>query len=433
MNKNDSRVLGTEAPDYADIALKKNRPYRKRAALTAIIAATFLIYAIFSTGGEDLGHGGKSGQTNYTPALNSANAQIENRQRESLVLASASDELGEPYVLEQNDDDKVELNAPDDKADGDYPKPARNGSKEEYLREEFALRREWVERQREAFLSKPDVTGEWTAKRNQAVPTGVAETQRNPASAPSRLERLQTQRAQADAGTPAERFFNAPEKSGYLNTTRRKAISPYVLPSGTIIQASLVSGINSDLPGNVTAMVTTNVYDWADPRVCLIPQGTRLFGIYDSNINFAQKRIQVKWSRLIYPDGSAIDLGGMAGTDKQGYGGLQDKFYGHYGRMITAAVLTTAFGIVPELIASNNSSSGTYISVGGQTVYIPETDDDIRDAGESVADALGEIGGKYFDKALNVKPTVLVRPGTRFNVVVDKDIPFFEAWGEGGR
>ena len=312
--------------------------------------------------------------------------------------------------------------------DTDYEAQQESGAEEEYMREELALRREWVERQREAFLAPPAADGEWTVKASAALPASGKNEDRAPSQSISLLERLQTQGAQADMRSRAERFFESPAKGGYLNATRQKGISPYVLPSGTVIQASLVSGINSDLPGNVTAMVTANVYDWADPQVCLIPQGTRLFGIYDSNVDFAQKRIQVKWSRLIYPDGSTIDLGGMAGTDKQGYGGLRDKFYGHYGRMMTAAVLTTAFGIIPELIADNNSSKGTYISVGGQTVYVPETDDNIRDAGESVADELGEIGNKYFDKALNVKATVLVRPGTRFNVVVNKDIPFFEAW-----
>lgn len=429
MEKNEDKVCGTEAPDYAGAQPKKNRPYGKRAAFSAILAAAFLVYAIFSTNGEkEQQNGGKERRTNYIPALASANAQIENRQRDALN-AHFKDNSEEPPAVQSAEAEEPELHMPEETVDADYAVRQESDAEEEYMREELALRREWVERQREAFLARPDADGEWTVRASAARPASVGDEGRAHSPGLSLLERLQTQGTHADTRSRAERFFESPAEGGYfLNATRQKGISPYVLPSGTVIQASLVSGINSDLPGNVTAMVTANVYDWSDPRVCLIPQGSRLFGIYDSNVDFAQKRIQVKWSRLIYPDGSTIDLGGMHGTDKQGYGGLRDKFYGHYGRMITAAVLTTAFGIIPELIADNNSSDGTYISVGGQTVYIPETDDNIRDAGESVADELGEIGNKYFDKALNVKPTVLVRPGTRFNVVVNKDIPFFEAW-----
>lgn len=430
MEKNEDKVYGTEAPDYAGASPKKNRPYGKRAAFSAILAAAFIVSAIFSTNGEEeQKNGGKERRTNYIPALASANAQIESRQREALnAYLYLKENAEEPPAVQTAETEEPKIYIPEETVDADYEAQQESGAEEEYMREELALRREWVERQREAFLARPVAEGEWTVKASAALPASEGNGSRAPYQPLSLLERLQTQGVQADMRSRAERFFESPAEGGYLNATRQKGISPYVLPSGTVIQASLVSGINSDLPGNVTAMVTANVYDWSDPRVCLIPQGSRLFGIYDSNVDFAQKRIQVKWSRLIYPDGSTIDLGGMAGTDKQGYGGLRDKFYGHYGRMITAAVLTTAFGIIPELIADNNSSKGTYISVGGQTVYVPETDDNIRDAGESVADELGEIGGKYFDKALNVKPTVLVRPGTRFNVVVNKDIPFFEAW-----
>ena len=396
MEKNEDKVYGTEAPDYAGASPKKNRPYGKRAAFSAILAAAFIVYAIFSTNGEEeQKNGGKERRTNYIPALASANAQIESRQREALN-AHFKDNSEEPPTVQSAEAEEPELHIPEEIENPDYTAQQESDTKEEYLKEERAMRREWVERQREAFLARPVAEGEWTVKASAALPASEGNGSRAPYQPLSLLERLQTQGVQADMRSRAERFFESPAEGGYLNATRQKGISPYVLPSGTVIQASLVSGINSDLPGNVTAMVTANVYDWSDPRVCLIPQGSRLFGIYDSNVDFAQKRIQVKWSRLIYPDGSTIDLGGMAGTDKQGYGGLRDKFYGHYGRMMTAAVLTTAFGIIPELIADNNSSDGTYISVGGQTVYIPETDDNIRDAGESVADELGRDRQQVF-------------------------------------
>lgn len=228
-----------------------------------------------------------------------------------------------------------------------------------------------------------------------------------------------------------EQFFASSGSSkGYLKSTREAPISPYTIPSGSMIPCSLISGINSDLPGNITAVVSENVYDWAKPHVCLIPQGSRVFGEYDSNIAFAQKRIQIKWTRLTYPDGSVINLDGMPGVDRRGYTGLKDKFYGHYGRMITAALLTTAIGLIPEWIEDKNTNSGTVISSGGQTIVIPSNNnDEFRNtAASQVAEAVGRVGNKFFDKALNVDPTILIRPGMRFNIQVNADIPFYRAW-----
>ena len=98
--------------------------------------------------------------------------------------------------------------------------------------------------------------------------------------------------------------------------------------------------------------------------------------------------------------------------------------------MITAALLTTAIGLIPEWIEDKNTNSGTVISSGGQTIVIPSNNnDEFRNtAASQVAEAVGRVGNKFFDKALNVDPTILIRPGMRFNIQVNADIPFYRAW-----
>ena len=199
-----------------------------------------------------------------------------------------------------------------------------------------------------------------------------------------------------------------------------------MLPSGSLVSCTLISGINSDLPGNIVAQVTENVYDWAKHNVVLIPQGTKVFGVYDSNIAFAQKRVQIAWTRLIFPDGSFINLEGMPGVDKQGYSGLRDKYYAHHGKLLTAAIMTGAFSSVGLLF--DDSSSSTVVTTSSGTVVVPNDKSNANEFGKAIAESIGNMGEKYFDKILNTPPTVLIRPGTRFNIQVNADIPFFSAW-----
>ena len=225
-----------------------------------------------------------------------------------------------------------------------------------------------------------------------------------------------------------ERFFSQRNSGkGVLTSTAQATISPYLIPSGTMIPCNLITGVNSDLPGYVVAQVSENVCDWKNPDIILIPQGTRVFGIYDSKIAFAQRRVQVSWSRLIYPDGTTLDLQGMPGADKRGYSGLSDKYYPRYGRLLTAAIMTAAFSSVGLLFDDNNE---TVVSTGGSTVVIPDYGNDAKsEFAREVADSIGNAGEQLFNKYLNTQPTVLIRPAKRFSIVVNADIPFFSSYG----
>ena len=302
-----------------------------------------------------------------------------------------------------------------------------------------ALRQQYLELARQAYSSAPSVQGSWSDMKQQRtaqdntgqqinIPnnaTGVAEHKYSPAAqaalaaTPSNMSQLAAAIGNSTASNSKQAFFESNSSGkGYLKTTRTEKISPYTLPAGTMIPAALISGINSDLPGNITASVTENVYDWHSAHVCLIPQGSRLFGTYSSSVSFGQKRLQVSWQRLIFPDGTTLSLEGMSGVDRRGYSGLKDKTYNHYTKMFVAAVMTTAFTIIPALV--ENQRNDNSISYGNSA----------RDtAASQAAQALGNMGNKFFDKSLNVQPTLLIRPGKRFNVQVNADIPFYRAWG----
>jgi type IV secretory pathway VirB10-like protein len=197
----------------------------------------------------------------------------------------------------------------------------------------------------------------------------------------------------------------------YLKSTRTPPLGKYEVKMGWDIPAILEQGINSDLPGEVKALVRSNVYDTATGKYLLIPQGSRLVGIYDSQITYAQDRLQVIWTRIIYPDGSSINLDGMVGQDIQGMAGFHDKVDNHYKRLIGSALLTSAFAAGIELSQRQNTSILT-TPTAGQT------------ASAAVGQQLGELGSEITRKNLSIQPTIKVPVGYRFNVRVNRDILF---------
>lgn len=214
-----------------------------------------------------------------------------------------------------------------------------------------------------------------------------------------------------------ESFFNQDIADlGYLPKSVVPQMSPFELKRGSVIPATLVTGINSDLPGRITAQVSQNVYDSATGRHLLIPQGSKLFGRYDSKVAFGQDRILVIWTDLIFPNGSTLQIGGMAGTDAAGYGGFTDKVDNHYFETFGSAILVALIGAGTEMmIPQDRDSLGTANSA----------EDAAR---RSFAKTFGQISEQTVEKNLNVQPTLEIRPGYQFNVLVDQDIVFPEAF-----
>lgn len=180
--------------------------------------------------------------------------------------------------------------------------------------------------------------------------------------------------------------------------------SPYIVQAGTIIPAALITGIKSDLPGQITAQVTEHVYDTPTGTHLLIPQGSRLIGQYDSQVAFGQSRVLLVWNRVIMPDGTFIVLERLQGADPQGFAGLEDEVDHHWGQLFRAAALSTLLGIGTELGSSDDES---------------EIAQAIR---ESTQDSASDIGQQIVRRQLNIQPTLTVRPGFPVRVIVNRDL-----------
>jgi len=220
---------------------------------------------------------------------------------------------------------------------------------------------------------------------------------------------LSAQNVDPNGQRSKEAFFNSDlAKLGYLPNRVVGQQSPFELKRGSVIPATLITGINSDLPGRITAQVSQSVYDSASGYRLLIPQGTRLMGRYDSKVAFGQSRVLVVWTDLIFPNGSTLQIGGMAGSDAEGYGGFSDEVDNHYFRTFSSAVLVALIGAGIDAASPNTTESGTTVSAAEQ----------------SFVQTFGQFASSTVSKNLDVQPTLEIRPGYQFNVLVDQDIVF---------
>lgn len=180
-------------------------------------------------------------------------------------------------------------------------------------------------------------------------------------------------------------------------------ISPYQVMAGTIIPASLITGLNSDLPGTIIAQVTQPVYDTVAGAHLLIPQGARLIGRYDSRVAFGQDRALIVWDRILFPDGASLQIDALPGADRSGFAGLSDKVDNHWGRVFIAAGLASLLGIGTELA-------------------IDDDDGLTRALRDSFQDTANQAGQRIVDRNLNIQPTLKVRPGWPLRVIVTRDL-----------
>ena len=179
--------------------------------------------------------------------------------------------------------------------------------------------------------------------------------------------------------------------------------SPNIVQAGSIIPAALITGIRSDLPGQITAQVTANVYDSPTGRILLIPQGARLIGEYDSEVTAGQTRVLLAWDRLIMPDGRSIVLERQPGADAAGYAGLQDRVNQHWGNLLKAAAVSTLLGVGAELGADSEDDLTRALRRGSQ-------------------DTINQTGQQIVRRQLNVQPTLTIRPGHPLRVVITRDL-----------
>lgn len=241
-------------------------------------------------------------------------------------------------------------------------------------------------------------TAESGGLRDVTAPTGpqidpqtVFPTVAQPGTEPDAVERRQA-------------FLDQPVDRGTTSGERlADPASPYVLQAGSVIPAALVTGLRSDLPGQITAQVTQHIYDSPTGRFLLVPQGARLIGEYDSRVAFGQRRVLLVWTRMILPNGRSIVLERQPGADEAGYAGLEDGVDYHWGQLLRAAGLATILNIGLEF---------------GQ-----DEDDEIAEAfRDGAKDTVGRAGDEIVRRQLTVPPTLTIRPGFPVRVMITRDL-----------
>jgi type IV secretion system protein VirB10 len=203
-------------------------------------------------------------------------------------------------------------------------------------------------------------------------------------------------------------FVNAPVDRRTTSPDRLvKPSSPFVVQAGTIIPAALITGIRSDLPGQITAQVTENVFDTPTGRIRLVPQGARLIGTYDSQVSFGQSRVLLVWTRLIMPNGRSVVLERQSGADVAGYSGLEDEVDNHWKELLGAAALSTLLGVGSELGSGTDNGSNSAV---------------LQALRMGAANSLNQTGQQVVRRNLNIQPTLTIRPGFPVRVIVNRDI-----------
>ena len=196
---------------------------------------------------------------------------------------------------------------------------------------------------------------------------------------------------------PVDRKTTSPDRLA-------RPASPFVLQAGAVIPAALITGLRSDLPGQITAQVTENVYDTPTGGALLIPQGARLIGVYDSQVSFGQSRLLLVWTRLLLPNGYSIVLERQPGADSSGQAGLEDGVDHHWGSLFKAALLSTILAVGTEVGSDQNDS------------------DLVRALRRGAGDTLNQAGQQVVRRNLNIQPTLTIRPGFPVRVIVTRDL-----------
>ena len=220
--------------------------------------------------------------------------------------------------------------------------------------------------------------------------------------APQTINPTNTDRQLAFVNGAVDRRTVAPDRL-------QPAASPYVVQAGAVIPAALITGIRSDLPGQITAQVTEHVYDTPTGRHLLIPQGARLIGEYDNQVAFGQRRVLLVWTRLILPDGKSIVLERQQGADTAGFSGLEDEVDHHWGDLFKAAALSTLLSVGSQMGSSSNEDSLLQALRTG------------------AADSINDAGQQVVQRSMGIQPTLTIRPGFPVRIIVNRDL-VLSAW-----
>jgi type IV secretory pathway VirB10-like protein len=261
----------------------------------------------------------------------------------------------------------------------------------------------------QASISSNQITTDNNSNfQNQSVST-------NNSSAPNQNNNQLNSNDDQNKQQEKKAFLDTANKSNsdYLSSSLQFPQSPFELQAGNIIPAVLMTGINSDLPGQIIGQVKSNVYDSISGNSLLIPEGTKVIGIYDSQIVYGQSRVLVAWQRLIFPNGQSFDLKGMPGVDLSGYSGFTDKTNNHYTKIFGSVILMSLLSAGAQLSQpqQNNSNNNNSLTVNQMIA-------------QSLGTNIANTGNTVTQKNINIQPTLEIQPGYEFNITVTKDMVF---------
>ena len=251
----------------------------------------------------------------------------------------------------------------------------------------------------------PDVS-KMTTKTN-AVPTNTSSSSNGITSVgkqtPYDQQNMQLQKMQFLKGSSkAEDIYNP--------HALQKPVSPYEVQAGTILSATLITGLNTSVPGEIVAQIRSNIYDTVSGRYLLIPKGSKLLGQYDSQVAYGQERVLLVFNRIIRPDGSSILLSKFTGADLHGAAGLQGDVNNHWSRILGAATISTLLSFGAGATTDNMSNDNTFYRGSKQSALL------------GAASNISDIGQNLTNRAINVQPTITLPPGYQFDVIVKKDM-----------
>ena len=198
---------------------------------------------------------------------------------------------------------------------------------------------------------------------------------------------------------------------------------PYTVMAGSVIPAVLVSGIDSDLPGPILAQVSQSVFDSATGKYLLVPQGSRLIGVYRNASTYGQQRVRIAWQRLIFPNTASMDLPQMPGADQGGFAGFTDQVNNHYLSTFGTAALMSL--ISAGQMVGQMATFGGGAGYGAYGYYQPNQWAMASEmAGSAASGQLGSLGQQMMGNGMNRPATIEIRPGYQFNVMVTEDLGF---------
>ena len=300
----------------------------------------------------------------------------------------------------------VQVTAP--RSSGSTPAGATTNRSVPATRDEALAKLAAVRQQIDAQTSD-DPTAAYRARMQQLQASGLG-GETDGATAPRLLQTANSSDNRNDIG----QFSDSGQGDRWkLDSKPEAPRTPYELRAGFVVPATLISGINSELPGQIMAQIAQNVYDTATGKYLLLPQGSRLVGAYSSDVSYGQARVLVAWQRIVFPDGKAMDIGAMPGADSAGYAGFTDQVNNDYLRLYGSALLMSAVTAGITYNQHQNQSTIGYQQPSASNAM-----------SQALGVQLGQVTAQMIAKNLNIAPTLEIRPGYRFNVIVTKDMTF---------